>query len=66
MQRAMNKYIGNVIEDMRDQLSIFLPGALINFGLMPMWLRTPWVAGVSFVYTLVLSAKRGDPQDTNC
>ena len=61
-QRAIDKYAGNVVDDMKDQLSIFLPGALINFGLMPLWLRTPWVAGVSFVYTLVLSAKRGAPQ----
>ena len=59
--RGLNKYVGNVVDDMKDQLSVFLPGALINFGVMPLWLRTPWVATVSFVYTLVLSAKRGAP-----
>jgi len=63
-QRGMHKYAENAVEDITTQLSVFFPGAVINFAVMPIWLRTPWVATVSFVYTLILSTSRGDEQET--
>lgn len=57
--RGIKRYSVNAFVDMKDQLSVFLPGAIINFSIMPLWLRTPWVAAVSFVYTMILSARNG-------
>jgi hypothetical protein len=59
-QRGLTKYAGNAVVDIKDQLSVFGLGALVNFAVMPLWLRTPWVAAVSFVYTLILSSRRGN------
>ena len=58
-QRGLTAYSGNAVEDITDQLCVFGPAAVINFAVMPLWLRTPWVSAVSFVYTLILSTRRG-------
>ena len=32
---------------------------MINFAFMPMWGRIPWVAGTSFIWSMILSLMRG-------
>lgn len=39
--------------------AIWVPAQLVNFALVPQHLRIPYVAGVSFGWTVVLSAMRG-------
>ena len=61
--RGLARYRENAAADLAGQLAIFLPGAVVNFAVVPLWLRTPWAAGVSFVYTLHLSSRRGAAPD---
>jgi predicted amino acid-binding ACT domain protein len=46
-------------EDLLALWKIWVPATLFNFAFMPMHLRIPFVAGVSLLWTCVLSAMRG-------
>lgn len=39
-----------------------MPAQFINFSVVPVHLRVPFAAGVSFVWSCVLSVLRGDMQ----
>ena len=41
------------------QWMLFVPAAFFNFGFSPLWLRVPFNASVSFVWTMILSSRRG-------
>eukprot|EP00747_Dinoflagellata_sp_TGD_P184711 gnl/TRDRNA2_/TRDRNA2_40601_c0_seq1.p1 gnl/TRDRNA2_/TRDRNA2_40601_c0~~gnl/TRDRNA2_/TRDRNA2_40601_c0_seq1.p1 ORF type:complete len:198 (-),score=24.85 gnl/TRDRNA2_/TRDRNA2_40601_c0_seq1:87-680(-) len=56
---AINSYLQVAWSDNLAQWGFFLPAAACNFGFSPLWLRVPVVAGVSFLWTLVLSYRRG-------
>jgi hypothetical protein len=56
---ALEKYAKNFKNDMWADMSIWVPSHLINFTIMPMHLRIPWVASTSFFYSIVLAYMRG-------
>jgi predicted amino acid-binding ACT domain protein len=57
--RVLNEYRQNMKEDLLALWKIWVPATLFNFAFMPMHLRIPFVAGVSLLWTCVLSAMRG-------
>jgi predicted amino acid-binding ACT domain protein len=48
-----------MMEDLQALWKIWVPATLFNFAFMPMHLRIPFVAGVSLLWTCILSAMRG-------
>ena len=59
---ALAKYRQNYFQDWMNTWSVWFPGHLITYGVCPMHLRMPWVAGLSFGYLLILSRTRGEQQ----
>ena len=57
--KTMKSYKKNMKDDLLALWKIWVPSMLINFSIMPMWGRIPWVAGTSFIWTCILSAMRG-------
>ena len=57
--RAMANYLPNALDDLTALWKIFLPTAVVQFSLMPMHLRVPWVASVGFFWCGILSWMRG-------
>lgn len=57
--KAIGKYIGNMQEDMVALWKVWVPSTFLNFAFMPMYLRIPWVASTSLIWTCILSAMRG-------
>jgi predicted amino acid-binding ACT domain protein len=57
--RVLGEYRRNMNEDLLALWKIWVPATLFNFAFMPMHLRIPFVAGVSLLWTSVLSAMRG-------
>lgn len=57
--RVLSQYRQNMKEDLLALWKIWVPSTFLNFALMPMWGRIPWVAGTSLVWTCILSAMRG-------
>jgi len=57
--RAVKQYAGNMQEDLLALWKIWVPSMLLNFSLMPMWGRIPWVASTSLIWTCILSTMRG-------
>jgi len=59
LSKAITNYRSNMKEDMIALWKIWVPATLINFAFMPMYARIPFTAGVSLLWTMVLSAMRG-------
>jgi len=59
LSNALSHYKENMREDMLALWKIWVPSTFINFAFMPMWGRIPWVAGTSFIWTMILSLMRG-------
>lgn len=59
ISRVLTDYRNNIMEDLVALWRIWVPATLVNFAFMPMHLRIPFTAGVSLVWTCVLSAMRG-------
>lgn len=57
--RVLSDCRNNMVEDLQALWKIWVPAMLVNFAFMPMHLRIPFVAGVSLLWTMVLSAMRG-------
>jgi hypothetical protein len=57
--RVLSDYRANMKEDLTALWKLWVPGTLINFAFMPMHYRIPFAAGISLVWTMVLSAMRG-------
>jgi len=53
------EYAGNMREDVTALWKIWLPTTCISFFFLPLWLRIPWSACTSLVWTIVLSGMRG-------
>lgn len=49
------------LSDVKACWAVWIPAGLINFGLMPIALRVPFAAFVSFGYTAFVSYRRGAP-----
>jgi hypothetical protein len=59
VKRALSRYGNNFKEDMFAMWSVWVPAQLINFGFSPLWLRVPFVAFVSALWTAYVSISRG-------
>ncbi|GBF93159.1 hypothetical protein Rsub_05890 [Raphidocelis subcapitata] len=53
------KYKAELWENCKALWTIWVPAQLVNFALVPRHLRIPYVAGVSFLWTVVISVMRG-------
>ena len=59
---ALRKWRTNFWEDVETCWAIWIPAQLINFGLVPLHFRIPFVALVSTAYTATLSCMRGEDE----
>lgn len=59
LSNALSHYRENMMEDLKALWKIWVPSTFINFAFMPMWGRIPWVAGTSFLWSMILSVMRG-------
>lgn len=57
--RCLQEYRRNIREDMMALWKVWVPATTLNFTFMPMHLRIPFVAGVSLLWTGILSTMRG-------
>jgi glycine cleavage system regulatory protein len=53
------EYRKNMVEDLTALWKLWLPTTCISFYFLPLWLRIPWSATTSLVWTMILSAMRG-------
>eukprot|EP01023_Acetabularia_acetabulum_P009722 TRINITY_DN1439_c0_g2_i2.p1 TRINITY_DN1439_c0_g2~~TRINITY_DN1439_c0_g2_i2.p1 ORF type:complete len:220 (-),score=22.25 TRINITY_DN1439_c0_g2_i2:249-908(-) len=62
-QRPINQTIQNykneLWENCKALWSVWVPAQLLNFAVVPFYLRIPYVALVSFLWTIILSCMRG-------
>lgn len=63
VRNALSKYRANCHEDVPAIWALWVPAQFINFAFSPMWLRAPFVAAVSCVWTSYVSLTRGSTQD---
>lgn len=56
---AFNKYRTELYDSVKALWSIWMPAQLVNFAFVPRHLRVPYVAGVSFIWTVILSVMQG-------
>jgi predicted amino acid-binding ACT domain protein len=59
VMKVLREYRKNMKEDLLALWKIWVPATMFNFAFMPMHLRIPFVAGVSLLWTCVLSTMRG-------
>jgi hypothetical protein len=59
LAKVLADYRKNMSEDLQALWKIWVPCTIFNFAFMPMHLRIPFAAGVSLLWTMVLSAMRG-------
>ncbi len=59
VMKVLRNYKKNMKEDLLALWKIWVPATMFNFAFMPMHLRIPFVAGVSLLWTCILSAMRG-------
>jgi len=57
--KVLTDYRKNMKEDLFALWKIWVPATLVNFAFMPMHMRIPFAAGVSLLWTCVLSVMRG-------
>ena len=56
---GLAKYRENWWEDLQALWKVWVPATMFNFTFSPMYMRVPVVAGVSFLWTMLLSYRRG-------
>lgn len=56
---AVEKYQTELWDSLKALWSIWVPAQIVNFAFVPKHLRIPYVAGVSFLWTVVLSCMQG-------
>eukprot|EP00931_Biecheleriopsis_adriatica_P063244 TRINITY_DN38255_c0_g1_i1.p1 TRINITY_DN38255_c0_g1~~TRINITY_DN38255_c0_g1_i1.p1 ORF type:complete len:210 (-),score=40.91 TRINITY_DN38255_c0_g1_i1:44-673(-) len=61
---AFRKFRKNWAEDLKLCWAVWVPAFLVNFSVCPTWMRVPFVAAVSFGFTIALSCLRGAPEET--
>ena len=54
-----DKYRAELWENCKALWKIWVPAQLVNFAVVPRHLRIPYVAGISFAWTVVISCMRG-------
>lgn len=61
VRRSLHTYFYcNFSSDVSAMLAVWLPANVLTFGVIPVHWRVPWLASVSFMWTLYLSHTRGD------
>ena len=55
---GLQRYRVNIATDMCNCWKLWVPAQLVNFSVVPVHLRVPYAAGVSFVWSCVLCAER--------
>eukprot|EP00889_Picochlorum_renovo_P005844 jgi/Picre1/32874/NNA_008203.t1 len=60
---AVQKYKSEIWESVKTLWSVWVPLQLINFAFVPRHMRVPYVAGVSFGWTMILSVMQGKFDD---
>lgn len=55
MSYAIEKYKSEIWESCKALWAVWVPSQLVNFAFVPRHFRVPWVAGTSFVWTIILS-----------
>lgn len=58
--QSMEQYKHNFVTDMIDICKLWVPVQIANFTFLPIYMRMPCITGVSFLWTMLLSFKRGD------
>lgn len=56
---ATTKYKNEIWDTVRALWCVWVPAQVINFSVVPMHFRIPYVAGVSFLWTVILSVMQG-------
>lgn len=59
MTESINDYREHLWENCKALWMIWVPAQMVNFTVVPLHLRIPFVAGVSFAWTVVISVMRG-------
>mmetsp|Transcript_23791 Transcript_23791/g.35996 ORF Transcript_23791/g.35996 Transcript_23791/m.35996 type:complete len:425 (+) Transcript_23791:288-1562(+) len=59
LMNALSKYGENMKDDLLALWKIWVPAMVLNFSFMPMYARIPFAAGVSLIWTCILSSMRG-------
>lgn len=57
----MDKYRGEIWDSLKALWSVWVPAQLVNFAFVPRHLRVPYVAAVSFGWTVILSVMQVSP-----
>jgi len=58
---GLGNYRSNIRTDLTVCWSTWIPAFMINFSICPLWMRVPFVAGVSFFFTMYWSFLHGSP-----
>ena len=61
--RALARWRSNFWIDMREYVKVWTPAMAVNFIFVPAYLRVPYIAGVSALWTVILSMMRGGQHD---
>jgi protein Mpv17 len=64
-EEGLQRYRNNIASDMMNCWQLWIPFQSINFSIVPIHLRVPFAAGVSFVWSCILSALRGNMTEPN-
>lgn len=56
---GLMKYKDNFTEDLVALWKVWVPATIVNFTFCPMWMRIPFVASTSLIWTFILSSMRG-------
>mmetsp|Transcript_15097 Transcript_15097/g.23015 ORF Transcript_15097/g.23015 Transcript_15097/m.23015 type:complete len:423 (-) Transcript_15097:321-1589(-) len=59
LMNALSTYGENMKDDLVALWKIWVPAMALNFSFMPMYARIPFAAGVSLIWTCILSSMRG-------
>ena len=62
IESVVDTYKNNIVSDMKALWSVWIPAQCITFGIMPLHLRLPFIASVSFFWCCVLSFMHGEYQ----
>ena len=60
VRNAVDKYLPNAEDDLCALWKLFIPTSIVQFSVMAMHMRVPFVATVGFVWCGILSSMRGE------
>jgi len=63
LQEAKLNWSANFYNDVKVFAKWWVPALAINFSICPLWMRIPFIAGYSFVFTMQWSFLHGEPTE---